>query len=175
MASKEKPDTRQIGLTMQIFAWLIFIIIVGLYFDDLLKFRINPNSTPTSRLGEDGSKEVLLRQNQLGHYVASGEINGVPVVFLVDTGATGVAIPNSLAKALAIPIGRALNTKTAAGNTIAYLSQLDTVRVGQIVLRNVEAAVVPEMESDYILLGMSFLTHIELIQKDGLLTLRQKN
>ena len=132
MTSKEELDTRQLGLTMQIFAWLIFLVLVGLYFDDLLKFRVNPNATPTTKFVEDGSKEILLRQNQLGHYVAGGEINGVPVVFLVDTGATGVAIPSSIAKTLSIPIGRALNTKTAAGNTIAYLSQLDTVRIGQI-------------------------------------------
>ena len=106
--------------------------------------------------------------------IIGSSINEFPVTFLVDTGATGVAIPASVAEILSLPVGRRLSTSTAAGATTAYLSRLDTVRVGNIILSNVEAAIVPKMQTDYILLGMSFLKHIDLIQKDGFLTLRQK-
>ena len=80
----------------------------------------------------------------------------------------------NIAKKISLPFGRRLKTSTAAGDTIAYLSRLETVKVGHIILSDVEAAIVPKMQTNYILLGMSFLKHIELIQRDGLLTLRQR-
>ena len=85
-----------------------------------------------------------------------------------------MAIPGSIAKKISLPFGRRLKTSTAAGDTIAYLSRLETVKVGHIILTDVEAAIVPKMQTNYILLGMSFLKHIELIQRDGFLTLRQR-
>jgi len=163
------------GIIMQILAWVVFLMIVGGYLDNVIESRHNPNETPTVIIGQTGIKEVHLRQNRLGHYMVKGEINKFPVTFLVDTGATGVAIPGSVAEKLSLPLGRRLKTSTAAGDTTAFLSRLETVEVGEITLRNVEAAIVPKMESDYILLGMSFLKHIELIQKDGFLTLRQSS
>ena len=174
MISKNESDTRQIGIKMQILAWLVFLLIVGVYLQEKIESRKNHNQTPETILGQNEIKEVYLRQNRLGHYTVKGEINGFAVTFLVDTGATGVAIPGSIAKKLSLPLGKRLKTSTAAGDTIAYLSRLEMVKVGNIELTDVEAAIVPKMETEYILLGMSFLKHIELIQRDGFLTLRQR-
>ena len=85
-----------------------------------------------------------------------------------------MAIPESIAKKLSLPLGKRLRTSTAAGDTTAYLSRLERVKIGQIIRSDVEAAIVPKMQTDYILLGMSFLKHIELIQREGILTLRQR-
>ena len=174
MVSKNDSDTKNLGFTMQVLAWLIFLAIAGAYVNEILESKHNPNESPRGILTQNGIKEVHLQQNHLGHYIVQGTINEFPVTFLVDTGATGVAIPASIAEILSLPVGRRLSTSTAAGATTAYLSRLDTVRVGNIILSNVEAAIVPKMQTDYILLGMSFLKHIDLIQKDGFLTLRQK-
>ena len=174
MISKNGSDTKQIGIKMQILAWLVFLLIIGVYLQEKIESKKNYNERPEIILGQNEFKEVHLRQNRLGHYTVKGEINGFAVTFLVDTGATGVAIPRSIAKKISLPFGRRLKTSTAAGDTIAYLSRLETVKVGLIILTDVEAAIVPKMETNYILLGMSFLKHIELIQRDGLLTLRQR-
>ena len=174
MISKNGSETKQIGIKMQILAWLVFLLIIGVYLQEKIESKKNHNEIPETILGKNEFKEVHLRQNRLGHYTVKGEINGFAVTFLVDTGATGVAIPGSIAKQLSLPFGRRLKTSTAAGDTIAYLSRLETVKVGHIILSDVEAAIVPKMQTNYILLGMSFLKHIELIQRDGLLTLRQR-
>ena len=174
MISKNGSDTKQIGIKMQILAWLVFLLIIGVYLQEKIESKKNHNGIPETILGQNEFKEVHLRQNRLGHYTVKGEINGFSVIFLVDTGATGVAIPVDIAKKISLPFGRRLKTSTAAGDTIAYLSRLETVKVGHIILSDVEAAIVPKMQTNYILLGMSFLKHIELIQRDGLLTLRQR-
>ena len=172
---KIESDTKKIGLTMQILAWVVFLVIVGASLNEMVESKRNPNESPMSNFRQNGAKEIHLRQNQLGHYMAKGEINNFPVTFLVDTGATGVAIPGRIAEKLSLPTGRRLKTSTAAGETTAYLSKLETVEVGLIRLSNVEAAIIPKMQADYVLLGMSFLKHIEFIQRDGFLTLRQND
>ena len=174
MIIKKDSETKQIGIKMQVLAWLVFLFIVGAYLEETIELKKNPNEIPTTILSTNGVKEVHLRQNYLGHYTVKGEINGFAVTFLVDTGATGVAIPEIIAKKLSLPLGKRLKTSTAAGETTAYLSRLEVVKVGQIILNDVEAAIVPKMQTDYILLGMSFLKHIEFIQREGILTLRQR-
>ena len=76
-----------------VLAWLTFLVLVGFYFHEVLQEQHNPNRDPESRLGEGGATEVVLLRNKFGHYVTQGEINGRSVVFMVDTGATGVAVP----------------------------------------------------------------------------------
>ena len=63
------------------------------FFYDLLEGINNPNRTVTVNVSEGGLPQVVLKQNRQGHYVATGKINGQPVQFLLDTGATNVAIP----------------------------------------------------------------------------------
>ena len=116
---------------------------------------------------------VVLQRNRAGHYVTAGEINGQPVTFLLDTGATGVAIPAHLAEKLGIQGGRPVRVQTANGLATSYLTRLDSVSVGDIKLNDVEAGVVPGFTGNQILLGMSFLRHIEFTQRGRTLVLRQ--
>ncbi len=165
--------TRTMGHGMMIAACILALGFLTLFFEGLLERRINPNSNPASRVGADGVREVILRQNLQGHYVTSGAINGRPVRFLLDTGATDVAIPMELATASGLAPGYQGRAATANGATVIYDTRIDELQLGDIRLQNVDASIVPNMRGDTILLGMSVLRQIEFSQQGGSLTLRQ--
>ena len=161
------------GVAMQVLAWVVFLGIGGFYFSDLLERQLNPNQTLQTHYTQDGVREVILQRNKFGHYVTSGEINGQPVTFLLDTGATGVAIPESTAKRLGLQRGRAYQSQTANGIAIGYATLLDLVAVGDIELQGVRAGIAPGLQDGQVLLGMTFLKHIEFTQRGDTLILRQ--
>ncbi len=84
-----------------------------------------------------------------------------------------MAIPESLANRLGLQRGRAYRTQTANGTAISYATTLDEVAVAEIRLPDVRAGIVPGLQTDEVLLGMSFLKHIEFTQRGDRLTLRQ--
>jgi len=161
------------GLTMQALAWLVLFALGAFYFSDLLDKQYNPNQSLQTRYTEDGVREVVLQRNKFGHYVTSGEINGKPVTFMLDTGATGVAIPEAVANRLGLRRGRGFPTQTANGVSTSYAVTLDQVSVGGIELQDVSAGITPGLQADQVLLGMSFLRHIDFTQRGDTLTLRQ--
>jgi aspartyl protease family protein len=161
------------GRMMQVLAWIAVMALLTLYFGDVLDRQRNPNREISTAVTDAGVREVELKRNRMGHYVTTGTINGEEVVFLLDTGATGVAIPAALAEQLALPRGRPMVTRTANGNTRSYLTRLNEVGIGDIRLRNVEASITPGLQMREVLLGMSFLKHIEFTQRGNTLTLRQ--
>ncbi len=169
----EVEGYKRMGMVMQALAWLTLIVLGVVFFGGILDKQYNPNQNLQTRHSEGGVREVVLRRNKFGHYVASGKINGKPVTFMLDTGATGVAIPQNVASYLGIQRGRAFSTQTANGRSTSYAANLDRVSIGQIELQNVRAAVAPGLQMDEILLGMSFLKHIEFSQKGDTLILRQ--
>lgn len=171
--SDEMKEQKRLGTTMQVLAWVVLMALLATWFNDLLGRRHNPNQVLETRYVEDGVREVVLQRNRFGHYVTSGEINGEPVVFMLDTGATGVAIPEGIARRLKLERGRAFRTQTANGVAISYATRLDRVSVGDIALGNVSAGIVPGLQTSEILLGMSFLKHIEFTQRGDQLILRQ--
>lgn len=166
-------EQKRLGLGMQVMAWLVVLALLTYYFTGVIEQRHNPNTSVATGITQDGVREVELERNRQGHYVASGEINGKPVVFLLDTGATGIAIPADIAAELGIPRGRPFTTRTANGNTTSYATRLASVSIGNIELTNVEAGITPGLQMREILLGMSFLRHIEFTQRGSTLTLRQ--
>lgn len=168
-----RHERRRMGRTMQVFAWLSVMALLTMYFSDALDRQRNPNRSVNTAVTAEGVREVELRRNRMGHYVSAGTINGEDVVFLLDTGATGVAIPAALAERLSLPRGRAILTNTANGSTRSYLTRLEEVAVGDIRLQNVEASITPGLQMREVLLGMSFLKYIEFTQRGNTLTLRQ--
>jgi aspartyl protease family protein len=172
----EKEDIQEqkrMGSVMQALAWLTFLVLGVLFFGDLLDKQYNPNQSLQTRYTEGGVREVVLQRNKFGHYVTSGEINGKPVTFMLDTGATGVAIPEVVANRLGLRRGRPFRTQTANGISTSYAATLDKASVGIIELRDVRAGITPGLQTDEVLLGMSFLKHIEFTQRGDTLTLRQ--
>ncbi|MEK7758514.1 MAG: TIGR02281 family clan AA aspartic protease [Pseudomonadota bacterium] len=113
-------------------------------------------------------ESVTLFSDASGFFHAQGSINGAAVTFLVDTGANTIAINSATAKRAGIDYtkGRAGTARTASGYTRMYGIKLDTVKVGDIVLRNVEAGVIDGPQPETPLLGMSFLNALEM-KRDG--------
>ena len=161
------------GLGMQVLAWMTFLGIGVFYFSDVLEKQYNPNQSLETRHTAEGLAEVVLQRNRQGHYVTSGEINGLPVTFILDTGATGVAVPSAVAQRLGLQPGRAFSTQTANGLSVSYAVNLDRVSVGGIALSEVAASITPGLTTNAVLLGMSFLKHIEFTQRGDQLILRQ--
>ena len=120
---------------------------------------------------ETGSRSLLLKSNRYGQYQLKGSVNGQELMFLVDTGASGVSIPASMAARLGLRRGRPFEVYTANGITTVYATSLDSLRIGPLHRQDVEAHINPSMDGDLALLGMSFLRHYELLQRAGELTI----
>lgn len=164
---------KRMGTAMQALAWLVLLALGVVYFSDYLDQQNNPNQSLQTHYTEQGVREVVLQRNKFGHYVTNGRINGKPVVFMLDTGATGVAIPEALASSLGLKRGRAFSTQTANGVSTSYAANLERVSIGEIELYNVSAGITPGLQTQEILLGMSFLKHIEFTQRGDTLILLQ--
>ena len=173
----QQSDQRGIqrtGRFMMIMAWVGGLFLLTLLFQDVLESRFNPNTDPVVREDAKGRSEVVLQRNAQGHYVANGLINGHGATFLLDTGATDVAIPESLADRLRLQRRRGGISQTANGPVAVWLTILDEVSLGSIRLKRVRASIVPSMpEGSPVLLGMSFLKQLEFTQKERHLVLRQ--
>jgi aspartyl protease family protein len=95
------------------------------------------------------------------------------VTFLLDTGATQVAVPVELAQRIGLKPGASVVINTANGRANAHRTQLQRLQLGDIVLTDVPALIAPGMDGDEVLLGMSALKQLEFTQRDGNLLLRQ--
>lgn len=148
------------------------LLVMTLVFDHLQDRQRNPNMHPVGEI-RGRVREVVLESNQRNSYIATAAINGRDVEVLIDTGATQVAVSERLARRLALPRGPSFEVSTANGITTAYATLLDSVRLGNIELHGVKASVVPRMSDPDVLLGMNFLSQLEMTQRNGQLILRQ--
>lgn len=158
---------------MIVVMWVILLIILIYFFGKIVDQQLNPNQTLSTRYVEDNAREIVLQRNRYGHYVTSGQINGHEVVFMLDTGATGVAVPEHIASKIGLKRGRSIEMHTANGRVTGYVSQLDRIGIDEIELEKVRAVINPGDDSDMILLGMTFLKKIEFTQRGDTLILRQ--
>lgn len=116
-----------------------------------------------------GAQRVTLTADAKGHFFITATVNGVSMPFVVDTGATMVTINNSYAKTagIAYTSGERGMMQTANGITMVYKVKLDTVRLGDITLNNVDGIVMESQQLGVVgLLGMSFLNRTEM-RRDG--------
>ena len=112
-----------------------------------------------------GKGSVVLYPDRRGHFFADGQINGTPVHFLVDTGASTVTMNSLVAKRVGLDYrrtGHAGYSNTAAGVVPKYHVKLDKVQVGDITLYNVDGGVIEDMSTTEVLLGMSFLGQFDM-------------
>ena len=128
------------------------------------------------RFAQADRQRVAIPPDALGQYRIRGAINGTFVGFLVDTGASIVAMSRRHAQTLGLDYrsGEPGRVQTAQGTVNSFFVTLDEVTVGGIRAHHVQAAV---LDSEYpveILLGMSFLRHVTLEENAGVLTLLQK-
>ena len=137
----------------------------------VLRVGQNVASQPSGQ----GSPKVVLTADTTGHFLTTGNINGATVRFLVDTGATLVSIGAAEAKRIGIDPskGRPVMVNTANGQAQATQVKVDTVRVGEIVMHNVDA-IVQQTEMPVVLLGMSFLNRMEMVRDGDTMTLKKR-
>jgi len=163
---------RRGGVFMIIAGWLLLAGLIWWVMGGALESRSNPNAG----LAEvaDARGEVVLKRGRDGHYRAPGRIDGHPVAFLVDTGATEVAIPQALADSIGLRAGRAFRAQTANGPTVAYATRLASVSLGGLEAREVAGTIIANPGSAEVLLGMSFLSRFDIAISDGEMRLRAR-
>jgi aspartyl protease family protein len=159
---------RTLGRGMALLASLLVLGLLYLFFESSLQARDNPNRALQIAPGS----ELVLKRSRDGHYIFPGTINGQPVSFLLDTGATLVSVPAHLAGDMGLKPGAYQQAITANGTITTRATRLDSLAFGPFDLRGVPASLNPGMRGDQVLLGMSVLKHLEFTQRGDTLILR---
>lgn len=168
-----KHSVKRMRTIMIILMWLLAFVLLLYFFNGVLTRQQNPNRQPVSTVSKAGVREVILKANDRHSFYVSGFINQHPVTFLLDTGATNVAIPATLNNTLGLPLGQSMIVDTANGRSRAYATTITRLSIGNIVLTDIHASINPTFKAKYILLGMNALKQLEFIHKGNTLTLRQ--
>jgi aspartyl protease family protein len=119
---------------------------------------------------------AVLYANSQGHYVSDCQINGASLKFLLDTGATTVALNSGDAKFANIDYkrGEPMQMSTANGVVTAYRVTIATLKIGGLTLNQVEASVLEGGSPPLVLMGMSALSRVDMKREDIALTLTKK-
>jgi aspartyl protease family protein len=134
-----------------------------------------PASVGEQAGGKSSGSKIVLTAGDGGHFLAVGSINGKSVQFMVDTGATTVAMGSAEAKRMGIDYttGKPVRMNTANGQALGYLLTLNTVRIGDVEVQNVEA-IVSQQSMPYVLLGNSFLTRFSMRRDNDQMVLERR-
>jgi len=176
MNQDQRPDSADsvsnMGKWMIIALWVL-LLGFGTFFGQKWMDKRNRGQIPVNISSPDGKRSVQLEADRLGHYVVAGLVNGQTVTFLVDTGASGVSIPGKVAKKLSLKPGLSYPVSTANGSIIVRQTNIEQLSIGDLSLENVRASINSSMDGEVGLLGMTFLRHFELVQRDDTLTIRE--
>lgn len=167
--SNDNRAVRRTGIGMMLLFWVLFIGTGTWWIHGYLESQRNPNAHLVTAVNGDDS--VVLERNRAGHFLATGRINGEPVEFLLDTGATYVAVSASLADRLGLESTGSAWFNTANGRVRGELTTLDEVGLGGFSAREVRGSISPGMEGDVALLGMSFLNRFDIEIRDSRMVL----
>lgn len=141
------------------------------------EIELNLSNRIASSFHVPSKNQLSIPSDPMGQYWVRGLIGGHPVNFLVDTGASVIAMSSVEATRLGIDFitdGQVGMAQTAQGEAVSHFVNIPAVEVGGIEVRNVRAAVVEGSYPRNILLGMSFLRHVDIEQREGVLMLREK-
>lgn len=146
--------------------WIALMSVLYFAFDTYLAPKVVKVSGPATG-------EIVIPRSGDGHYYLAGSINGQPVTFLIDTGATVVAISRQLAATAGVPRGEPTTFHSANGTQMGELVANQTVEAGGLVVSNIAVGVGVDLgKDDHALLGQNFLRRVSMIQRDDTLTLR---
>jgi aspartyl protease family protein len=143
------------------------------------RMNVRVGDAPASVGEQAGSKSsgsrIVLTAGDGGHFLAAGSINGKSVQFMVDTGATTVAMGSAEAKRMGIDYttGKPIRMSTANGQALGYLLTLNSIRIGDVEVQNVEA-IVSQQSMPYVLLGNSFLTRFSMRRDNDQMVLERR-
>jgi aspartyl protease family protein len=122
-------------------------------------------------------RQMSIARRNDGHYWVSGSVNGQSMEFLIDTGASTIAMSENEADRLGLDYlkGRSVQVNTAGGTKKAWQVRLDRVKIGTLEVLGVEAMVLPGSYPTQTLLGMSFLNRVGWREEQGVLYVEAKN
>ncbi|BAN34371.1 clan AA aspartic protease, TIGR02281 family [Sulfuricella denitrificans skB26] len=151
--------------------WLILFGAMYLFLDAKMQPQV---ATVT---GLDMARgEVIIQRSRDGHYYVGGSINGRPLTFMVDTGASTVVVSADLAAKIGLARGVPTPFKTAGGMVLGEMMSDQTIEAGGIQLKGLRVGVVMQMDQrDYALLGQNFLRYIDVIQSGDQMVLKIKS
>lgn len=130
------------------------------------------NSASASENMEEVRYELRLGKGN--SYFGKGEINGISVNFLADTGASAVIVPEHIAVHLGLKRGEVITSHTAGGVVPHYMTVINRMNLGKIEITNISAAINPSMQDDFVLLGMTALKMLDMEIRDGKMILKRK-
>lgn len=156
-----------LGRRMFIMSWLIFFALLLVFF--------HYSQQQSSGSYEVNQGKLHINADEQGHYRVDGSINEHPVRFLIDTGATLVALPEKTAQDLGIRGRYPVTMETAKGKVSGSLTRIASLRFAHFHLQNVQAVIIDGSESDEILLGMNVLSKFNMEQIDDVLTIKSPN
>lgn len=128
---------------------------------------------PVARSLTEGSREIVIPVARNGHYYLEGAVNGVPLRFMIDTGASYVSVGAGFARTAGLPEGVAGYFSTANGSVEGRIVRNQAVRADVFEISGLTVAVMPA-HGDEGLLGQNFLRHFEVSQVDGTMRLRMR-
>jgi len=152
------------GVITVLVIWVIIFSVVYVFFDTQQK--------PKIATGKDGGMfgQIIIPRSLDGHYYVRGSINGYPIDFMVDTGASVVSVSKSLAKKANLPSGVPANFSTAGGMVMGEVISGQSVEAGGIKVNGISVSV--GIQGDVALLGQNFLRRVDVLQSNDTMTLQ---
>jgi aspartyl protease family protein len=155
------------GRFMFILVWIIIFIGLFLFF--------TYHGSQSSRVLVASHHEFSLTADTQGHYFIEGRINEYPVTFLIDTGATLVAIPQPIADKLHLTGKYPVSLSTANGEITGFLTRVEQISFGAFTVYDVKAVIIPDRDDDTVLLGMNVLSRFNITQSKKRLILTNQD
>nr|WP_314627627.1 TIGR02281 family clan AA aspartic protease [uncultured Noviherbaspirillum sp.] len=169
------PRTYEVGSTVAAGVKLVAADQSGATLESRGRREVIALGSHVNRQAPSAQAGTVLQADERGHFFAQGMINGNPVRMLVDTGASLIALPAADAKRMGIDYlrGGRGTVSTANGVVPVYRVRLDTVRIGELELNQVDA-LVQEQGLPIALLGMSFLNRTDMRRSGEQMTLQRR-
>ena len=117
--------------------WAILLGIVYLVIDSQIK--------PKVAIATGNAAEVVIPRSRDGHFYVTGQVNGQPVTFMVDTGASTVAVSDTVARRISLPAGKPVMIGTAGGSTRGVEVTGQTVALSDIVVNDARIVILPQI------------------------------
>lgn len=152
------------GVITVLVIWVAVFGVVYMFFDS--------QQSPKIATGKDGGKfgQLVIPRSLDGHYYVRGSINGYPIDFMVDTGASVVSISRSLASKANLPSGVPAKFSTAGGMVMGEVVSGQAVEAGGITVNGISVSV--GIQGDVALLGQNFLRRVDVLQSNDIMTLQ---
>lgn len=170
MADLPSSDgTENLGKFMAIIAWILVLLLFGLFFHHWIKKNAQP--TKPEIVTVEGVEKTIITRNADNQYLTEGSIHQHPVHFLLDTGSTDIVVPADLAEKLKLRKGQKNMAHTAGGKIIVYDTVIEELTIGHIQLHNLRASISSSLHGNDVILGMSALRKIDFYQQGNNLIL----